>query len=119
VLDNPRAADLPEEVRPAAELFNALYMLLFDTMGRMHAAGADQGALVGRLYKLMSKGMKPVARLLVSLPVGEGHTAGPTFERYTFEGDPVEETAALAETVAVAYPVLVPVAAMLRSAFAK
>ncbi|MEX0826182.1 MAG: ferritin-like domain-containing protein [Acidimicrobiia bacterium] len=119
VLDNPRAADLPEEVRPAADLFNALYMLLFDTIQRMHALGADQGALVGRLYTLMSKVMKPVARLLVTLPVGEGHTAGPTFERYTFESDPVEETAALAETVAIAHPVLVPVVGTLRSAFAR
>jgi hypothetical protein len=118
VMDNPKVADLPGEVRPVADLFNALYMLLFDTMRRMYAPDADQGALVGRLYTLMSHGLAPVARHLVSLPIGDGLNAGPTFERYAFTGDPVEETIALAESVAGEHPALAPVVAALRPAFA-
>jgi len=115
VLDNPKVADLPADVGSVAKMFNALYMLLFDTLRRLYAPGADQGALIGRLYTLMSDCMSPAARYLVSLPVGDGHNAGPTFERYSFAGDPFEETLALAETVAAAHPALGPVADAVRS----
>lgn len=119
VIENPKVADLPPEVRPAAELFNALYMLLFDTMERMYSPGADQGAEVGRLYTLMSGAMAPVARLLVSLPVGGGLNAGPTFERHAFTGDAVDETITMAEKVATDHPALGPIAGKLRAAFGR
>ncbi|HSM02360.1 MAG TPA: ferritin-like domain-containing protein [Acidimicrobiia bacterium] len=117
VADNPKVVALPEEIRPAAQLFNAMYMLLFDTMKRMYSPGADQGAEIGRLYTLMSDGLAPVARLLVTLPVGGGMNAGPTFERYAFTEDPVEETIRLADAVAVHHPEIRSVAEALRSAF--
>lgn len=119
VIENPKVADLPPEVRPAAELFNALYMLLFDTMEKMYAPDAEQGAEVGRLYTLMSHGLAPVGNLLVTLPVGGGLNAGPTFEQHAFGDDPVAETLALAEAVAAEHPAVASVAEALRSAFGR
>jgi hypothetical protein len=99
VLDNPRTANLPETLRGVSDLFNALYGLVFVTMDGLFSGSSDQGALVGRLYTLMSHCLAPTARYLVRQPVTDARTAGPTFEVYRFEGDPYVETAALAAAV--------------------
>jgi hypothetical protein len=117
VADTPRAAGLPAEIRPAADLFNATYRLLLITMEELFAAGADRGKAAGRLYRLMSECMAPTARYLVTLPIGDGTTAGPTFEWHEFGGDPVTEAVDLAHEVAEAHQALAPVEATLRSTF--
>jgi hypothetical protein len=99
VLDNPRTANLPGTLRGVSDLFNALYGLVFVTMDGLFSGSSDQGALVGRLYALMSHCLAPTARYLVRQPVTDARTAGPTFEVYRFEADPYVETAALAAAV--------------------
>jgi hypothetical protein len=116
VMNTPHAVDLAPAIRPVADLFNAVYRLLFITMKEMFAAGSDQGGAAGRLYRLMSKCLAPIARHLVTLPIDGEHTAGPTFEFYRFRGDPSAEALSLAGTVIEADPVLAPVAEALRSA---
>jgi len=118
VMDNPRVADLPETTRPVAELFNAVYRLLFSTMEQLFAPGVDQEALVGRLYGLMSGGMRPIASYLVSLPGTGGRNAGPTFERYAFGSSPAAETRRLVEEVVRAHPMLAPIQSTLESVLA-
>jgi hypothetical protein len=115
VLDNPRTADLPERLRGVSDLFNALYGLVYVTMGNLFAGSQDQGPLVGRLYALMSHCLAPTARYLVRQPVAGGRTAGPTFEVYRFESDPFLETASLAEAVRRDHPELDDVASRLHA----
>jgi hypothetical protein len=115
VVDDPKTADLPDAVRPAADLFNACYRLVFVTMEQMYAPGTDPGAFVGRLYDLMSRCLAPIARYLVTVPIGDGWNAGPTFEIHRFTGEPFQETLALAQSTAAAHPSLAPVAVVLES----
>ncbi|HJU52847.1 MAG TPA: ferritin-like protein [Acidimicrobiia bacterium] len=117
VLTNPRAADLPQSLQRASDLFNALYGLVFATMDDLFSGAGHQEESIDRLYGLMSGCLAPTARYLVRQPVSKTATAGPTFEVYRFEGDPYAETAALAATVAKEHPDLEPVASIV-SAFA-
>ena len=106
VLTNPRTADFPEALQGASDLFNALYRVMFVTMDNLFAPGANQGALIGQLYALMSDCLAPVACYLVSQPVGDSHNAGPTFETYRFDADPWGETYELAAAIANDHPAL-------------
>lgn len=117
VTDTPHAADLPEHLRSVADLFNAVYRLLFMTMEQMFAPGGDQGAAAGHLYRHMSHCMAPLARYLVAQPIDTTHTAGPTFEWYEFADDPAAETLALAARVTAAHPSLASVEVALRGMF--
>lgn len=114
VTTNPRIRDLPEEVRPVARLFNALYTIVFETMRRLFSDATDKSAAVGDLYSLMSAAMAPVAQLLVTLPIGPHATAGPTFEQHTFGPKPRTETLELASEVAATHPELSPVVGVIR-----
>ena len=103
-LFNPKTAALPQTLRPVSDLFNALYQHVYITMHELFAIGNEQDALIERLYRLMSNLLSPLARYLMSYPVGNGEVAGPTFERYDFTGEPVAEVAALAARAAEGHP---------------
>lgn len=103
VLSNPSTDLFPEAVRPLSDAFNALYGLVYVTMGDLFSGEHDQGERIGRLYTLMSQCLAPVARRLVQTPIGGGQTAGPTFEIYRYSTDPWIETAALMDVVATSY----------------
>jgi hypothetical protein len=111
VLDNPHTADLPEAIQDVSHLFNGLYRLTIGTMEGLFSGRAAQGAGIGTLYSLMTGCLAPTARYLVTLPAGDGRTAGPTFEYYEFEGDPRQQVAQLASTVAAQHDSLTEVAA--------
>ena len=83
----PRFQPIPGTLRGVSDLFNALYGLVFVTMEGLFSGSSDQGALVGRLYGLMSHCLAPTARYLVRQPVTDARTGGPTFEVYRFEAD--------------------------------
>ena len=117
-LDNPRTADFPQTLRGVSDLFNALYGLVFVTMGEVFSGPQEQAVAMGRLYSLMSHCLAPTARYLVQQPVTPESTAGPTFEVYRFETDPYVETATLAAAVSRNHPVLEAVASRV-SAFVK
>jgi hypothetical protein len=110
VLDNPCTDDLPESIRSVSQLFNSCYRLVFITMEDLFSGRGEQGPGIGRLYALMRGCLAPTAQYLVTLPATGGRTAGPTFEYVEFDGDPWEETAALASSVARAHAALVDVA---------
>ena len=110
VVDDPRSTDFPEALRPVSDLFNAVLRLVFSTMEGMFSSHADQGALAGRLYSLMSEVLSPVARLLMTQPMSESTNAGPTFEWYEFSAAPESEVLQLADSVAANYPDLEQVA---------
>ena len=112
-LVDPRVSALPAEVRPVAVLFNALNSYLFLTLDEIFRPGAEQGRLVGRLYRVMEKLLSPTGRYLMTLPVGGGAVAGPTFEPHRLGPDPKAELAALAAKVAVDHPALGHVAELL------
>lgn len=109
---NPKTADLPVALQPVSNLANALYRYLYLTMDELYQPVADKGPLVDRLYTLMSALMGPVARYLMTQPVGNGLVAGPTFEVYGF--DPalpaVDQVKGLAEQVLTTHPDLTPLA---------
>jgi len=111
VTTNPRTEDFPADIQPVSNLFNALFGALLLTMEEMYAGGADQGSLVGRLYRLMSTAMTPVAHYLTSLPISSTKNASPTFEVYDFTGDHRSEVISLAERAAELHPTLAGVAA--------
>ncbi len=107
---NPRSADFPPEVRAIADLFNAAYRYVYITMDGIYQAGSNRDALVGRLYRLMVDVMSPLARYLMTLPVGD-KVAGPTFEVYDFgDSDPWDHLTALAAQATEDHPNLRPVA---------
>jgi len=106
VRTNPKTADFPDSVANLSDLFNALYGLMFVTMGDLFSGEHDQGEVIGRLYPLMTGCMAPTARALVQQRIGEGENAAPTFETYRFDGDPWQETSALADSIAQGYPEL-------------
>lgn len=108
VAANPKTADLPEAVRPVAEFANAVYRYLYLTMDELFRPAEDKGALVDRLYGLMSGVLRPVARYLTEQPVGGGMTAGPTFEVFAFQADtsPADQLRALGAVVMEGHPSL-------------
>ncbi len=106
VRDNPRTKDMPAELQPISDLFNAMYGLMFVTMGELFSGSDDQLRGIGRLYALMSQCLAPTARYLVSLPVTAQRTAAPTFEVFRFSDDPWTETARLAASVGEVHPML-------------
>jgi len=106
VVDNPRRAELPAELQPVSGLFNAVYTLVFRTMGELCTARRSKHALVGRLYGLMKDGMAPIACYLAGRSLSTTSNAGPTFEWHELEGDPETETLALARDVARSHPEL-------------
>jgi rubrerythrin len=103
---DPRTSDYPATIRPVSDLFNALYGLMFVTMGDMFSGDGEQPRTVGTLYTLMGRCLVPIARYLVRIPIGDGHHAAPTFEAYGFEGNPWMETSTLAQFVATDHPAL-------------
>jgi hypothetical protein len=114
-LVNPRRADLPPALQPVADLFNALHAYLYLTLAAMFGGGGSQGDLVNQLYRLMTRLLAPTARYLMTLPVGAGKVAGPTFEPYSLGPDPKAELADLAAAVAADHPALEHVAALLNA----
>lgn len=113
---NPTTADLPESLRPVSEVFNAGYREVYHTMADLFERGADQGPLISRLYTLMSRVLSPVATFLMQQPVGEGVTAGPTFELCDLGPDRAGRLGELADVAARAHPALDPVASYLQGA---
>jgi hypothetical protein len=111
VMSDPSTASFPESVRPLSDTFNALYGLVYVTMGDIFSGEHDQGERVGRLYMVMSAALAPVARLLVQIPIGDDQNACPTFEAYRFNEDPWEQTAKMMEALATDHPELADAAA--------
>ena len=109
LLTNPKVAELPEEARPVADLFNALYRYTILTLDELFQVSDDKGALVDRLYALMENALTPVARYLTEMAAEDGKMAGPTFEVHHFSGDPVAELRSMAAEVAEQHPTLAPV----------
>ncbi|MFI5255198.1 MAG: ferritin-like domain-containing protein, partial [Candidatus Limnocylindrales bacterium] len=105
-LRNPRRAALPAAVQPVADLFNALNQYLHLTLADIFASSDRRGALVDGLYRIMTRLLAPTGRYLMTLPVGEGMVAGPTFEPYALGPDPLAELAALAEAAVAGHPAL-------------
>ncbi len=115
VMPSPTTTAFPVSVRPLSEAFNALYGLVYATMGDLFSGTHDQGERIGRLYTLMSDALSPVAGQLVQIPIGDGENACPTFETYRFTRDPWEETADLLEQILPGHPELSDAAARIRS----
>ena len=105
-MSNPTTMDFPSRLRPASDLFNALYGLVFVTMGEIFSGKGNQPHAIGTLYALMSRCLTPVARYLVKQPINKELHAAPTFERYPFNGDPWIATSDLALSVARDHPEL-------------
>ena len=103
---NPVTSDFPAPIRPVSDLFNALYRYTYLTLHELFQPFEDKGPLVGRLYRLMSHGMRPLARYLMEQEIGEGLVAGPTFQRYEFEGEPLSQMKELARRVGDSHPEL-------------
>jgi hypothetical protein len=112
MLTNPKTAQLPEDVRPVSDLFNALYRYTMLTLDELYQPRAEKGPLVDRLYGLMSRALGPVARYLTELPVGDGQVAGPTFEVHEFSEEPVAELRAMVAKLAPQHPPLASIAAL-------
>lgn len=109
VLDNPVATELPEHLQSVGLLADGFYTLLYATMQALFS-GTDQPSMIGVLYGLMSKCLRPTAVYLARQPVDGGRTAGASFRRFDFGHEPWAEVAALADTVAVKHPALSDVA---------
>ncbi|MCL1592715.1 MAG: ferritin-like protein, partial [Actinomycetia bacterium] len=106
VRSSPKSSDFPEPIAEVSQFFNALYGLMFVTMRDLFSGEEDQGAVIGRLYGLMTGCMTPTARYLVAQPISGGEHAGPTFEVYHFADDPWSETIRLADSVVHDHPEL-------------
>ena len=104
VRTNPKTADFPDPVANLSDFFNALYGLMFVTMGDLFSGEQDQDDVIGRLYSLMTGCMTPTARTLVRQPIADDENAAPTFEVYEFDSDPWRETLALAESIVEDFP---------------
>lgn len=110
VMANPKTDQFPAELRPVSDLFNALYGLVYLTMGDIFSGTVDQGARIGRLYALMSHCMTPTGSYLASQPVTDAETAGPTFEVYALGSEPWTTAFGLAAAAAEQHPELAAVA---------
>ncbi len=115
VMSNPSTAAFPESVRPLSDTFNALYSLMYITMGDLFSGEHNQTERIERLYALMSGVLAPVARRLVQIPIGNDQHACPTFEVYRFTKDPWDQAADLMEAVAATHTDLVEPAARVRT----
>jgi hypothetical protein len=81
---DPSLDTLPDEVRPIAELADAVYTYVFILMDRMFRPDSDDEALIGELYGTMTAILGPLARYLMTVPVGDDQVAGPPFGFYEF-----------------------------------
>jgi len=117
VRTNPKTADFPAPIATLSDLFNALYGLMFVTMGDLFSGEQDQDDVIGRLYSLMTGCMTPTARTLVRQAIADDENAAPTFEVYQFDSDPWNETLALAESIVEDYPDLEGVRATVQTMF--
>ncbi len=116
---NPRSSEYPQEIRLVSDMFNAAYRHVYLVMADLFSPGPDKTGHVGRLYRLMSGVLSPLARHMVSLELGDGEFAAPTFEVFEFGGaDPGEETLLLADDVRFAHPELSPIVEALEAAIA-
>jgi hypothetical protein len=92
-ITNPTLATLPSNVRPLAEFSNALYSYLFVVMDRLLAPDTeDRHHLVGILYGTMVALLAPVARHLMTMPIGDSLVAGPPFQYFEFRDPRTAET---------------------------
>jgi len=107
---NPRTAEYPAHLRPAAELFNACYSYLYVLLDGLYLPldAERKDDLITELYGVMVAAMRPLARFLTRQPLAEGSVehAAPTFEFYRFDGDPTEELHRLADEVTERNPEL-------------
>lgn len=100
-----------------SDLFNAAYRHVYLVMADLFSPVLEKPGHVGRLYRLMSGVLSPLARHMVTLELEDGDHAAPTFEVYEFGGrDPSEETLQLAADVREAHPELTPVVDALEAA---
>jgi Ferritin-like len=110
-MTNPKRDLLPATLHDPVDLFNASYRHLLLTMNDIFSGEADQNALIGVLYHVMVRLLRPLGRFLAAQPIGEGLTAGPTFELYEFGSSPrVPQLVELADRSATAFPELADVA---------
>ena len=100
---NPKAADYPDEIRDVADLYNAVYRYTFIAMAEIFSGEGDQGAAVGRLYRLMSDTLSPLAHYLTTHEI-DGGVAAPTFEAWAYGPDPAAELLGLAGSVRERHP---------------
>ncbi len=108
---NPKRDSLPEQLHDAIDLFNASYRHLLLTLDEIFSDTADQPALVGALYHVMVRLLRPLGRFLASQSIGDGLTAGPTFELYEFTSpERVDDLVDLANRCAATFPELEQVA---------
>ena len=115
LLENPRTASYPADLRPVSDLFNGCYRYMFLVMSVLFSPTSEQGSHVGRLYRLMTGVLAPLARYLTTQPL-DGDYAGPTFE--TYELNPSDPEAHLVQLTAVAldaHPGIEPVAETLEA----
>jgi rubrerythrin len=90
-VSNPIAANLPEEVRPIAELCDAVYTYIFILMDRMYRPDSEDEELIGQLYGTMEAILGPLCRYLMTVEIGDGVVAGPPFDFYEFpQGEKAE-----------------------------
>jgi rubrerythrin len=92
LLKNPRTAAYPRNLQAVSDLFNGAYRYLYFVLGELFSAEPGKGSHVGRLYRIMTGAMSPLARHLVTQPFDDRHAA-PTFE--ILELDPVDPGAHL------------------------
>ncbi|MEI8050944.1 MAG: ferritin-like protein [Actinomycetes bacterium] len=108
---NPSLESLPSEVQPVAEFSNAIYSYLFVVMDRLMGPDeVDRHHLVGTLYGSMVALLAPVARYLMTMPVGDDRVAGPPMGFYQFKNpkDAEAEVRRLGSLLAKNHPVLRP-----------
>lgn len=103
---NPKRVDFGADAGTLCDLFNAAYCYTLVTLDEIYEPLDDalRSRLVGRLYRLMSDVMGPVARALTQRPLRPGAElhAGPSFEFHRFASPETarEELVALAKTAA-------------------
>lgn len=97
VVENPTVDDLPESLRPVAELFDASYCFMFLLLEDVYSPVDEKtkARLVGDMYSLMMGVLRPLARYLTDQAISQDPVkhAGPTFEFYDFDRTtpPVEQ----------------------------
>lgn len=121
VVANPNVEDMSEPLRDVAILSNATYSLLLVTMDELYQPlePADKAQVVGRLYAVMKDVLGPLARFLMSQPMGGGSNghAGPPFAFHPLASPhhALAEVQALAARAARAFPQLAPARKVLDS----